>query len=132
MGYAKYVLSQTGLFPRWEPNAAGALDAANKVFEIKYHENGYYYIIPSKTDLRYLYDMVDIFASNGVILRPHKSGHYRCFVFRVPNNGQQFIKDVRHLIENPSESERTKYCREYAQRKRTVLFPNFVNKIKKR
>ena len=46
MGYAKYVLSQTGLFPRWEPNAAGALDAANKVFEIKYHENGYYYIIP--------------------------------------------------------------------------------------
>ena len=133
MGYMKYVLSKTGWFPKLEPNVADVLEAANKVFEIKTHENGYYYVIPSRGNLSYLRTLADLFASNGVILRPHKSKHYGYFVFRVPANGQQFIRDVRRLREKPNDREEyKKFCEEYAQRKRTVLFPNFLNKIKKR
>jgi len=131
MGYVKYVLSKTGWFPKLEPNAADVLDAADKVFEINTHENGYYYIVPSRNNLSYLRNMVDLFASNGVILRPHKSDHYSCFVFRVPANGQQFIRDVRRLKEKPNDHEEfRKFKEEYDKRKRTVLLPGLVNRVK--
>lgn len=133
MGYAKYVLSKTGWFPRLEPNAADALEAAGRVFEINTHKNGYYYIVPSRDNWSYLCNLADIFASNGVILRPHKSRHYGCVVFRVPANGQQFIKDVRRLMEKPNDhDEYLDFCKEYEQRKRTVLFPRIVNRIRRR
>lgn len=144
MGYVRYVLSQTGLFPRWEPNAASALEAAGKISEIKDEQNGYYYILSDRYNLSYLCSVFEIFASNGVILRPYKSKDDGRFVFRVPNNGQQFIKDVKHLNEHPwdesysdkpsgKEAERTKYCREYVRtRRRQVLFSRIVNRIKRR
>lgn len=133
MGYMKYVLSKTGWFPKLEPNAADVLNAAGKVFEINTHENGYYYIIPSRNNLSYLCDMVDLFASNGVILRPHTSKHYDCLVFRVPANGQQFIRDVRRLKQKPNDHEEyRKFSEEYDKRERTVLFPKLVNRIKRR
>ncbi len=133
MGYAKYVLSKTGWFPKLEPNTGDVLDAACKVFEINTHKNGYYYIVPSRSNLSYLRVLADLFASNGVILRPHKSKHYGCFVFCVPANGQQFIKDVRRLMKKPNDREEyQKFCEEYAKRKRSVLFPQLVNRIKRR
>ena len=133
MSYTKYLLSKTGWFPKLEPNVADVLNAANKVFEINTHENGYYYIVPSHNNLSYLRTLADLFSSNGVILRPHKSNHYSGFVFRVPANGQQFIRDVRRLMEKPNDREEyRKFCEEYEQRERTVLFPKLVNKIKRR
>ena len=133
MSYTKYLLSKTGWFPKLEPNAADALNAASRVFEINTHENGYYYVVPSRNDWSYLRTLADLFASNGVILRPHRSKHYGSFVFRVPADGQQFIKDVRRLMEKPNDREEyRKFCEEYEQRERTVLFPKLVNKIKRR
>ena len=133
MGYTKYLLSKTGWFPKLEPSVADVLNAADKVFEINTHQNGYYYVVPSRSNFSYLRALADLFASNGVILRPHKSKHYGCFVFRVPANGQQFIRDVRRLKAKPNDHEECrKFCEEYEQRKRTVLFPKLVNKIKRR
>lgn len=36
MVYMKYILSKTGLFPKWEPKIEDVLYAATKAHEVKY------------------------------------------------------------------------------------------------
>ena len=104
MSYAKYVLSKTGLFPKLDPSAADVLDAVNRLYEIDEVEtkrgHRYYYIIPLNDDLKYLRGLTDIFSSNGVILRPHRSKHYQRIVFRVPNRSQRFLSDVMDVYQD--------------------------------
>ena len=130
MSYTKYVLSKTGWFPKWEPGANEVLDAANKVFEVKAKPNGYFYIFPQKNDLRYLRELVEIFKSNGIILRPHYSKHYGTFVFRVPNDGQRFVRDVMRV--NNDRGEFQNVLKEYEKREHKVLFSNLIERIKRK
>ena len=130
MGYTKYVLSKTGWFPRFNPCANDVLEAANKVFEIKLKENGYYYIFPDRYNIKYLRELVNIFASNGVILRPYKSHHYRCICFRVPNYGQTFMHDVHQVYKNRDNFH--KVMQEYNNHKQRILGQKLINMFAKR
>ncbi|MBO4700999.1 MAG: hypothetical protein J5620_04620 [Alphaproteobacteria bacterium] len=98
MVYMKYLLSKTGRHPEWQPGIEDVLRAATMAHEVKDvvtpHKRGYYYVIPTSYNIRYLYDLTRVFRANGVILRPHKSHKYQSVVFRVPKRGQQFMKDV--------------------------------------
>lgn len=106
MGYIKYALSKTGWFPKYEPKPADVSEASGKIFQIKLIQKGYYYIFPEKhvsdkrVKLEDLIALFDVFASNGIILRPHYSEFYHEFVFRIPNKGQKFIQRVKGLNES--------------------------------
>ncbi|MBQ6736757.1 MAG: hypothetical protein IJQ90_04735 [Alphaproteobacteria bacterium] len=123
MVYMKYLLGQTGLFPKWEPKVEDVLYAASCVRDVKHivtpRRNHYYYVRPNAYDIRSVYSMLPVFRANGVILRPHRSHNYHSIVFRVPNRGQRFMHDVMRVtsdsenfhkvlqergIENPSEN----------------------------
>lgn len=103
MGYMKYALSKTGWFPKYEPKPADVSEASGKISKILPIEKGYYYIFPEKhvsdkrVKLEDLIALFDVFASNGIILRPHWSKYFNCFVLRFPNNGQKFIQRVKKL-----------------------------------
>ena len=101
MVYMKYILSKTGLFPQWEPKIEDVLYAAGQVHDIKTiitpYGDGYYYIIPLCHDNSYLRNLLRLFRANGIFLRPHKSHKYNSWVFRVPNHGQTFVRDVARV-----------------------------------
>lgn len=101
MVYAKYVLWKMGLAPQWEPKIEDVLYAATRAHDVKKivtpNRHWYYYVIPARYDIRYLYDLTRVFRANGVILRPHKSRNYNSIIFRVPNRHQQFMHDVARV-----------------------------------
>lgn len=101
MGYTRYMLSKTGLFPKMEPDVADVLKAATMVHDVKYivtpRGGKYYYVIPVNNNLRNMVDVMRIFRSNGVTLRLHKSGHYKSWIFRTPSRGQRFMRDVMRV-----------------------------------
>lgn len=101
MVYMKYLLSKTGWFPKWERDVSDVLTAAVNSFDVKNIVTSrgwkYYYIIPKSYKTRYLYDLSRVFRANGVLLRPHKSHNYNSVVFRVPNHGQPFMRDVMRV-----------------------------------
>ncbi|MBO4480190.1 MAG: hypothetical protein J5742_01010 [Alphaproteobacteria bacterium] len=100
MDFIKYTLSKTGWFPKWEPQITDVMDAANLVFEVHQVKGRYYYIIPSVLNRQGLLKLMRIFRSNGILLRPHHSRNFSCFVFRVPLRNQQFIRNVMLVKDN--------------------------------
>lgn len=101
MVYMKYLLSKTGLFPKWEPQISDVLRAAFQSHEIKNvvtpRGKYYYYVIPMNSNLRHMYELARVFRANGVILLPHKSRKYDTVVFRVRNHGQPFMRDAMRV-----------------------------------
>ena len=134
MGYGKYLLSKTGLFPSLDPVAEDVLNAADKVFEVKdvvtSRRDRYFYIIPESYKKAYISELMSIFSSNGIILRPHHSKHYNCLLFRVPNRGQKFMYDVMRVCNNSKEFQNV--LQEYVTRKQKVLFPRLTQKLRSR
>ena len=110
MSYMKYILSKTGRFPQWKPRVEDVLDAATRAHEVKNivtpSRNWYYYVIPASYNVRYLYDLVRVFSANGIILRPHKSHNYGSIIFRVPNRGQKFMRDVTRVSQDVDNFKR--------------------------
>lgn len=110
MVYMKYILSKTGLFPKWEPKIEDVLYAATKAHEVKYvitpRRHGFYYVIPANYDIRYLYDLTRVFRANGIILRPHRSHNYNSVVFRVPAHGKHFMRDVMRVSQDADNFQR--------------------------
>ncbi|MBO7509133.1 MAG: hypothetical protein J6T57_02570 [Alphaproteobacteria bacterium] len=104
MGYIKYCLYETGLFPRLEPQISDVLDAALWVDWVKEdmtsHGRSYYYVMPTKSTIRSYVNIAWVFRENGVLLRLYRSKQYGGVVFRVPNRGQDFIKNVKAVNEN--------------------------------
>ncbi len=107
MVYMKYLLGQTGLFPKWEPKVEDVLEAIGELDEVKNivtpRGDCYYYVIPLSYDLRSIHRMLRLFRANGVWLVPHVSRNYYQVVFRARNNGQEFLRDVMRVnrdIEN--------------------------------
>lgn len=104
MVYMKYILSKTGWFPKWERGIEDVLNAASMVYDVKDvvtpRRNRYYYVIPNDYNIRHMWDMLRVFRANGVILRPHRSGNYNSLVFRVPNHGQRFMRDVMRVSQD--------------------------------
>lgn len=94
MSYTKYILNKTGLFPKWNPRVEDIFDVARNYDVTTVKGLGYYYVIPTNYDFRYICKMLHTFRSNGIILRPHRSRYYNALVFRVPNRNQQFMHDV--------------------------------------
>ncbi len=101
MVYMKYVLSKTGWFPKWERGVEDVLSAASMVFDVKNvvtpSDRHFYYVILSDKSFRNIHDVLRLFRANGVILRPHRSHKYSGVVFRVPNHGQKFMRDVMRV-----------------------------------
>lgn len=101
MVYMKYVLSKTGWFPKWERGVEDVLSAASMVFDVKNvvtpSDRHFYYVILSDKSFRNIHNVLRLFRANGVILRPHRSHKYSGVVFRVPNYGQQFMRDVMRV-----------------------------------
>lgn len=123
MVYIKYLLGKTGWFPKLEPKVEDVLIASDMVYAVKNvvtpHKVHYYYVVPAKYDIKYLYELLRIFRANGVWLKPHRSKHYNARVFRVRNKKQMFMYDVirvcqdmdnvqtvlaEHDIQTPSQS----------------------------
>lgn len=125
MIYAKYLLSKTGLFPKWKPQAADVLSAAFRADKIQDVTTSggrkYYYVMPMDTNVRHVYDMVCLFRANGIILRPCQALDGQSVVFRVPNRGQQFMHDVMRVNQNANNFQTV--LAEYNARmeKKTVL-----------
>lgn len=122
MAYMKYLLSRTGLFPKMEPGIEDVLKAATIAHEVKYvtrNGRGYYYVIPASKNLAHLRELMQLFSSNGVILRPHKSEHYDCLVLVVPYRGQKFMHDVAMV--NRDEKNFQDVLEEYNQTKANAV-----------
>ena len=107
MIFMKYVLSKTGLFPKWQPQVSDVLKVALDSYEIKHiktrHGAHYFYVIPSYSDRRLVADLVRTFRANGVILHAHYSKHYGMKVYRVRDRGQQFMRDAVKVSYNAGE-----------------------------
>lgn len=101
MVYMKYLLSKTGMFPKWEPQVSDVLRAAFQAHEIKNvitpSGKSYYYVIPADSNFRHVYELVRVFRANGIILMPHRSRKYNSIVFRVHNRGQRFMYDAMRV-----------------------------------
>ena len=110
MIYAKYLLSKTGLFPKWEPQVSDVLRAAFRAYEVKdvttSRGRRYYYVIPMDNNLGHMYDMVCVFRANGVILRPCRGEGGGTVAFRVPNRGQEFMRDVLRVNQNANNFQK--------------------------
>lgn len=134
MIYAKYLLSKTGLFPKWNPQAADVLRAAFRAHAVKdvvtSRGRRYYYVIPMDTNVQHMYDMARIFRANGVFLRPCRGTDGASMAFRVPNRGQQFMCDVKSVSENANNFQPVLAAYNARAEKETVLkkmFGKFEN-----
>ncbi len=134
MIYAKYLLSKTGLFPKWEPQAADVLRAAFRAHAVKdvvtSRGRKYYYVIPMDTNVRHMYDMARIFRANGVFLRPCRGTDGASVAFRVPNRGQEFMRDVMRVNENANNFQSVLAAYKARAEKETALkkmFGKFEN-----
>lgn len=118
MGYLKYLLYKTDHFPKYEPDVADVLNTAIKVHEVKLvtTPNGrqYFYVFPMRRDWSYLSEILRLFASNGIILRPHRSHHYEGMVLRVPDRGQEFMKNVMD-VSNDKDAFQKLVLQKYAK-----------------
>ena len=98
MIFMKYVLSKTGLFPKWEPQVSDVLEVALNSHEVKRVRTKrrikYFYIIPMMSNAAVVDSLVRKCRANGVILRRHYSKHYNTIVYRVRDRDQQFMRDV--------------------------------------
>ena len=120
MGYMKYLLYKTGWFPKYEPAVSDVLDAAVKVHAVKTvvtpKGRHYFYVFPMRKDWTYVADLMRLFRSNGVILRPHRSLHYRGLVLRVPNRDQEFMNNVMNVSNDTDEFQKLvlqKYAKDH-------------------
>ncbi|MBQ6736758.1 MAG: hypothetical protein IJQ90_04740 [Alphaproteobacteria bacterium] len=105
MVYMKYLLGKTGLFPKYKPQACDVLSAAFRACDVKdvvnSHGRRFYYVTPMNYNIRHMYDMVRVFRANGVFLRPCRDNENGgSIMFRVPNRGQRFMRDVMRVNEN--------------------------------
>lgn len=125
MIYAKYLLSKTGLFPKWEPQVSDVLRAAFCAYAVKdvitSRGRRYYYVIPMNTNVQHMYDMARIFRANGVILRPCRGMDGVSVAFRVPNRGQEFMRDVMRVNENANNFQSVLAAYNARAGKETVL-----------
>jgi len=126
MAFVKYVLAQTGLFPRCEPDVDDVFKAAKAVHEIKrlYNEHGVllWYVFPRKFDKLHIRELKRLFSDNGVLLRVHYSHRYNERVLAVRDRGQRFVYDVKKVYENNDYFEKVKEYREteVAERRKKV------------
>lgn len=98
MVFIKYILSKTGLFPKWEPQVSDVLEVALDSCEVKCVKTPrgvkYFYVIPAFINSEVSAKILRKCRANGVFLRPHYSEHYNMTVYRVRDRGQQFMRDV--------------------------------------
>lgn len=104
MVFMKYVLSKTGLFPKWEPQVSDVLEVALDAHDVKRvttsHGAKYFYVIPAFTNREVNAKIIQKCRANGILLRPHYSAHYNMTVYRVRDRGQQFMRDVMHVSQH--------------------------------
>jgi hypothetical protein len=104
MVFMKYVLSKTGLFPKWEPQVSDVLEVALDAHEVKRVTTPrgakYFYVIPAFTNREVNVKIIQKCRANGILLRPHYSAHYNMTVYRVRDRGQQFMRDVTEVSRN--------------------------------
>lgn len=134
MAGIKYLLSKTGLFPKWEPQAADVLRAAFRAHEVKIvvksHGRRYYYVIPFDYNVEHIREMVGVFSSNGVWLRPCISPDDGEIVFRVRDRGQEFMRDVMRVNENANNFQ-TVLAERRARAQKNTVFKQMFGKFEK-
>jgi len=126
----KYLLSKTGLFPKWEPDVYDVLKAAFMAYEIRKTRNArgkkYFCIIPSDRDMKEIYRMAHVFRRNGVFLipkLPKETNRTQTLVFWVRDRGQQFMCDATRVNQNANNFQQI--LQRYGQRKETTLHKLF-------
>ena len=131
----KYVLSKTGLFPKWEPQISDVLEVALNSHTVKrvHTPRGvkYFYIIPAMSNSATVSSIVNKCRANGIILHRHYSNHYNMAVYRVRDRGQQFMCDVADVSCNASNFQKIMDTRMRERAKKKYILRELFGKYEK-
>lgn len=109
MGFVKYALGQTGLFPRFEPKVSDVIDAARLVQKVEnlYNAHGvwYWYVSPNLWNDKNVADIKRIFWNNGVWLRSHYSYNFGNQVLRAVDIDQPFVINVKDFCDGTASEQ---------------------------
>ena len=110
MGFVKYALGQTGLFPRFEPKASDVVNVAKLVQNVENLHNArgvwYWYVSPNLWNDKNVADIKRIFWNNGVWLRSHYSYNFGNRVLRAGDFfDRPFIKNVKDFCDGTASEQ---------------------------
>lgn len=102
MRFMGYLLSRTGLFPRFEPDVGDVRKAVNMLDDIEpIYKDGcffrlyWWYITPkNRQNRKEVRKLRQLFRANGVLLAPHHSWRCGDWVQRALDVDQPFLSDV--------------------------------------
>lgn len=106
----KYRLSQTGFFPRLEPDVSDVLVGAEKVHSIQNLRNRHggwrWYVWPIVWKGKNVRELKRLFRANGVSLHRHYSRKYQEWVLSAVDKGQPFLSDVKKVYMDSANFEK--------------------------
>ena len=114
MGVVKYLLAQTGFFPRFERDVRDIVEVAELIYAIQSSpkNRNVLYVRLKRWDNVNSEKIKKMFKNNGVILKQHYSLYFGEHVLQVRDRGQQFVLDVMDVCKDSSNFESIKKRRE--------------------